>query len=98
MSPDLLVRTRKTPMQDHRGREERFSNLDGAIAVSGPRARKIGVQGRHILLIDDVMSSGATLAACAAACAAGQARQVDVAVLARTGKDEFVTPRSRTTF
>ncbi len=92
MCPDLLIRTRKTPMQDHRGRDERFANLNGAIAVSGPRARKRGLSGRHVLLVDDVMSSGATLAACAEACLSGGARQVDVAVLARAAKDEFITP------
>lgn len=92
MCPDLLTRLRKTPMQDFRGREERFANLDGAISVAGPRARKHGLKGRHILLIDDVMTSGATMASCADACLAAGARRIDVAVLARTPLDEFVSP------
>ncbi len=91
MCPDLLHRGRKTPMQDHRGRDERFANLDGAITVVGPRARNYRLEGRHILLIDDVMTSGATLGVCAEACLAGGASRVDVLVLARTPQDEFVT-------
>ncbi|MDJ0995164.1 MAG: ComF family protein [Dinoroseobacter sp.] len=91
MCPDLLIRTRKTLMQDHRGRDERFANLDKSISVSGPRARKFGLTGRHILLVDDVMSSGATLGACAITCLDAGARQVDVAVFARSALDEFTT-------
>lgn len=91
MCPDLLRRVRRTPMQDHRGRDERFANLDGAIALHGPRARALEVRGRHILLLDDVMTSGATLGACARACLDGGARRVDVVVLARTPRDEFTS-------
>jgi ComF family protein len=92
MVPDILLRTRRTPMQDHRSRDERFANLDGAITVHGARARNAGLVGRHVLLIDDVMTSGATLASCATACLDAGAAEVDVAVLARVRRDEFVTP------
>jgi len=91
MCPDLLLRTRRTPMQDHRSRDDRFANLDGAITCHGPRARALGLTGRHVLLLDDVMTSGATLAVAAQACLAAGARAVDVAVLARTAQDEFAT-------
>ncbi|WP_232489187.1 double zinc ribbon domain-containing protein [Rhodobacter amnigenus] len=83
--PDLLVRTRRTPPQDHKDRDARFRNLTGAIRAHPRRLHLL--QGRDILLVDDVMTSGATLAAAAEACLAAGARQVSVAVLARVAKD-----------
>ncbi len=83
--PDLLVRRRRTPSQGGHDREARFRNLEGAI---GLHPRRAGLaRGRHVLLVDDVMTSGATLAAAADACLAGGARSVDVVVLARVAKD-----------
>jgi predicted amidophosphoribosyltransferase len=84
--PDLLVRRRRTPTQDGRDLGARHANLDGALALH-PR-RGAGAAGRHVLLVDDVMTSGATLAAAADACLAGGAREVDVAVLVRVAKAE----------
>jgi predicted amidophosphoribosyltransferase len=82
--PDLLVRPRRTASQDGRDREGRFANLSGALRVH-PRRRN-RVTGRHVLLIDDVMTSGATLAAGADACLAAGATAVSVLVLARVAK------------
>lgn len=83
--PDLLVRARATHSQDGRSRDGRFANLAGAIRTHPGRAARIA--GRHILLVDDVMTSGATLAACTEACFMAGADAVDVAVLARVGRD-----------
>lgn len=83
--PDLLIRTRRTPPQDHKDRDARFRNLTGAIRAHPKRAHRL--QGRPILLIDDVMTSGATLAAATEACLAAGATRVSVAVLARVAKD-----------
>lgn len=83
--PDLLIRRRATDTQDGRGRDARFANVADAIALHpkrGPMA-----EGRHILLVDDVMTSGATLAAAAEACVAGGATAVSVVTLARVAKD-----------
>lgn len=82
--PDLLVRARATATQDGRSRDGRFANLQGAIRAHPRRAARIA--GRHVLLVDDVMTSGATLAACAEACFQAGADAVDVAVLARVGR------------
>lgn len=83
--PDLLQRIRATPSQDHRSRTERFANLDGAIRVAQRHADL--VQGRHVLLVDDVMTSGATFTAATRACLAAGAANVSVLSLARVAKD-----------
>lgn len=83
--PDLLARRRATPPLDGKGAEARFATLDGALAV--PQARRARVAGRHVLLVDDVMTSGATLAAAAEACLAAGAADVSVVTLARVAKD-----------
>jgi predicted amidophosphoribosyltransferase len=83
--PDLLIRSRKTAPQDGRNRDERFANVSGAIRVHPRRTGRIA--GRNVLLIDDVMTSGATLAAAADACLAAGADTVSILVLARVAKD-----------
>lgn len=83
--PDLLLRRQSTPSQEGRSRAERFENLEGAI-IAHPR-RAAGMVGRPILLVDDVMTSGATLSAAARACLAAGAAEVRVLVLARVAKD-----------
>ncbi|RID90969.1 ComF family protein [Gemmobacter lutimaris] len=83
--PDLLVRRRNTRSQEGRDREGRFRNMEDAIRVNDKRRWQ--VEGRPVLLVDDVMTSGATLGACADACLAAGAARVDVVVLARVAKD-----------
>jgi predicted amidophosphoribosyltransferase len=82
--PDLLQRMRATPDQGHRSYDARFANVEGAI-VAHPR-RHSQMAGRHVLIIDDVMTSGATLSAAAQAALAGGASRVSVAVLARVAE------------
>lgn len=83
--PDLLQRTRATPSQDGRDRADRYTNMAGAIRVSPSRAADVA--GRHVLLVDDVMTSGATLSAATEACLDVGASSVSVLVLARVAKD-----------
>jgi ComF family protein len=82
--PDLLQRIRKTGSQDGHTREGRFENMVGALRVNPKRV----VKDRDILLVDDVMTSGATLAAAAEVCKAGGARSVSVLVMARVTKGD----------
>lgn len=83
--PDALTRTRRTPKQDGMTVTERFENMQGAISVNSARAAQLS--GRSILLVDDVMTSGATLAAAADACHATGANRVSILILARVVKD-----------
>jgi predicted amidophosphoribosyltransferase len=60
---DLLYRTRNTESQTQKTRAERIENMDGAFAVQNEKA----LENKHILLIDDVLTTGATLESCAMA-------------------------------
>jgi predicted amidophosphoribosyltransferase len=84
-SPDVLQRREHTRPLDGKSREERFATLSGVISASPDREGLI--RGRPVLLVDDVMTSGATLAAAAEACLAAGATEVCVSVLARVAKD-----------
>jgi ComF family protein len=75
--PDLLRRTRPTPSLGERGAAERAAVLDGAFAVRGR------VAGRRVLVVDDVMTSGATAESCARALLVAGAAAVDVLAAAR---------------
>ncbi len=83
--PDALVRTRPTPTQDGRGVEARFANLQDAIAPHPRRGAR--VSGRSVILVDDVMTTGATLAAATQACQSAGATTIHVLILARVAKD-----------
>ncbi|MGL6209014.1 MAG: double zinc ribbon domain-containing protein [Paracoccaceae bacterium] len=83
--PDLLVRRRFTGSQDGRNRDGRFANMSDALVVHSRRGHLL--EGRHVLLVDDVMTSGATLAAGAEACVAAGAIGVSILVMARVAKD-----------
>lgn len=82
---DLFQRPRATPSQVGKTRDERFENLRGALQVT-PRRRDL-LAGRHVLIVDDVMTSGATFAAASQAARAAGAAKVSVLALARVAKD-----------
>jgi len=82
--PDALTRTRRTPVQDGMSIEERYQNMDGAIQTN-PQRRSL-LRGRDVCIIDDVMTSGATMTACTEALHAAGAKRVFVLVLARVEK------------
>jgi len=83
--PDALIRTRRTPVQDGMTQDDRFRNLSGAIRPDPRRGGRLC--GASVLLVDDVMTSGATLAAAAEAARAAGASEVCVLVLARVARD-----------
>ena len=76
-----LRRARPTPQQVGLSRSERARNVQGAFRV--PAAARAEVAGRRLVLVDDVLTSGATVDACTHALLRAGAAQVDVLVFAR---------------
>lgn len=80
-APDLLRRTRRTAPLGERGAAERAAALEGAFALARGAAPRIA--GRRLLLVDDVLTSGATASACAEVLLRHGATGVDVLAAAR---------------
>src|SRR5882672_4214445 len=81
VAAEALRRVRATEQQIGLSRAQRATNVQGAFKVSPDRTADI--QGRRVILIDDVLTSGATADACARALLRAKAAQVDVLVFAR---------------
>ena len=79
---DLLLRVRDTPAQSSLTREERMRSVQGAFAIEPMKNTQ--VQGARLVLVDDVMTSGASLYAAATVLRAAGASQITALVLART--------------
>jgi ComF family protein len=79
---DALTRVRDTPAQVGLGASERERNVGGAFQWSSPERPPV-----RVLLVDDVVTTGATLRACAAAARAAGAGVVEAAVVARARQD-----------
>jgi ComF family protein len=83
LAVDALVRTRATRPSVGLTAPERAANVRGAFIVASPGL----VQGRDIVLIDDVLTSGATATACTRALLEAGAARVDVLTWARVVRD-----------
>ncbi|RYU86180.1 ComF family protein [Mucilaginibacter terrigena] len=60
VEPDNLIRTVSTKTQTHKSRFARFQNMQEVFAVARPK----DLEHKHVLLVDDIVTTGATLEAC----------------------------------
>ncbi len=91
--PDALMRPRATTPLGEMSAAARRQEVSGAFEIRP--SRQSAIAGKRLLLIDDVMTSGATASACAAAALQAGAAAVDVLVAARVPapqRDYFVLP------
>jgi ComF family protein len=78
---ELLVRRKFTTTQTNKSRLERLKNVDDVFALNEGQV----TQGLRILLVDDILTTGATLCACAQTLLQGGAKHVDLATIAAGG-------------
>jgi ComF family protein len=84
IAASALKRVKSTPQQVGLSRAQRSANIQGAFRV--PAEGKAEVAGRRLILVDDVLTSGATAEGCAKALLRAGARNVDVLVFARVAE------------
>ncbi len=82
-APRAMKRVRDTPSQTSMSMEERHRNVRGAFALNGARARRRLLDVGHVAVVDDVMTTGSTLAEVKCALLAAGVRQVDLWAVAR---------------
>lgn len=88
--PGALLRTRRTPPQVGLSRQQRRDNVAGAFGVSA--SRKAAISGAKLVIIDDVITTGATVGACARALKKAGAARVDVLALGMVTDPAFLSP------
>ncbi len=93
MLVDGLERRRRTPTLGGLGAAARRRALNGAIAVRHPA--RAGIDGRDVLLVDDVLTSGATSDACVRVLRKAGARSVRIACFARVLDEALPATRER---
>lgn len=75
---DILLRVKSTRSQTLRGRAERLVNMEGAFVLTDQTV----LADRHVLLVDDVMTTGATLESCAAVLLGVPGLRISIATIA----------------
>ncbi|HEY1243858.1 MAG TPA: ComF family protein [Hyphomicrobiaceae bacterium] len=88
--PLVLTRTRSTRSQVGMTRDQRRRNVAGAFSV--PASRRPRLAGRNALIIDDVVTTGATVDACARTLKRAGAARVDVLALALVTNEALAAP------
>ena len=77
---DCVMRNKSNETQTHKTRDERWKNVEGIFSLTNPEP----IEGKHILLIDDILTTGATLTNCAIAIQQGCNCKISVFTLAYT--------------
>lgn len=77
---DCVVRNKANESQTHKTRDERWQNVEGIFSLTKPEL----LEGKHVLLIDDILTTGATLSNCAIAIQQGCNCKISVFTLAYT--------------
>lgn len=90
--PDLLRRHRSTKSTKGQNRDARFAEMQQAFQVHPRRRHRL--IGRPVMLVDDVMTSGATLSAAAQCCYDAGASHLSVLLLARAVKAPYISSKS----
>lgn len=80
---DVLIRTRATPSQTRLTPGERLANVHGAFALKHAGDAASRIRGQHLILVDDVLTTGATLNACAASLFGAGARTLSYLTFGR---------------
>lgn len=76
-SDTILRRTRNTESQTHKTRTERAANMERAFEVNPQE----NISGKHIMIVDDVLTTGATIEACANALLAAPGVKISIATI-----------------
>lgn len=84
IATDAISRIKANETQTHKTREERWKNTEGIFAVKNPQK----LSGKHILLVDDVLTTGATIAACATAMSTVGCK-ISIFTIAHTSDTQF---------
>jgi predicted amidophosphoribosyltransferase len=82
---DVLNRRRHTQRQTHLAPRERLTNVAGSFGV--PVEGRVDIEGRHLLLVDDVLTTAATAQDCVRALCSSGARAVSVVTFARARRE-----------
>ena len=77
---NAVKRLKSNETQTHKSRDERWQNVEGIFALSDATL----LEGKHILLIDDILTTGATLASCAKSIQEGCQCKISIFTLAYT--------------
>lgn len=75
---DAVLRKRSTETQTKKGRSQRLENVEGSFEIGNP----LSFQEKHVLLVDDVITTGATLEACGSVIKKVAAVELSIATLA----------------
>ncbi len=77
---DAIVRIKKTETQTHKSRIQRWKNMEATFEICD----SVRISGKHVLLVDDVVTTGASLEACAQVLITCPGVRVSIACLAHT--------------